>query len=409
MSEVHSLHLFEGYGIELEYMIVDRQKLAVMPVADRVLAARAGEIVAEVEAGPLCWSNELVLHVIELKTNGPAQSLGGLSDAFQAGVREVNDLLRGLGGQMMPTAMHPWMDPHRETLLWPHENSPIYDAYNRIFGCQGHGWANLQSTHINLPFTGDEEFGRLHAAVRLVLPLLPALAASSPVMDGRQNGLLDNRLEVYRKNQRKIPQITGRVIPEPVFSRSEYEAGIFAPIYQAVSPFDPEGILQHEWLNSRGAIARFDRNTIEIRVLDVQECPRADLAIVTAIVAVLQALVAERWSSYAKQRSWPIDPLAEIFEKTIALGENAPIDDPAFLKLFGYPEGAASAGTLWRHLVATLLPEGEAQQTLKTIIDQGPLARRIQRALGGDTSPAALHRVYGQLCQCLETGELFYA
>ena len=48
-----------------------------------------------------------------------------------------------------------------------------------------------------------------------------------------------------------------------------------------------------EWLNARGAIARFGRGTIEIRVLDVQECPQADLAICAAVVEVLQALVAE--------------------------------------------------------------------------------------------------------------------
>ena len=41
------LHLFEGYGIELEYMIVDRESLAVRPIADRVLEAAAGSILAD--------------------------------------------------------------------------------------------------------------------------------------------------------------------------------------------------------------------------------------------------------------------------------------------------------------------------------------------------------------------------
>ena len=50
-------------------------------------------------------------------------------------------------------------------------------------------------------------------------------------------------------------------------------------MYDDIAPLDPDAVLQHEWLNARGAIARFDRNTIELRVLDVQECPRADLAI----------------------------------------------------------------------------------------------------------------------------------
>ena len=39
------LRLFEGYGIELEYMIVDRASLAVAPLADRVLEAVLGETI----------------------------------------------------------------------------------------------------------------------------------------------------------------------------------------------------------------------------------------------------------------------------------------------------------------------------------------------------------------------------
>src|SRR5690606_432906 len=98
------LGLFEGYGIEIEYMIVDAGTLAVLPVTDQVLKALAGAFVNEAEAGALCWSNELALHVIELKTNGPAPSLDGLGARFQGDVERINGLLQGLGGRLMPTA-----------------------------------------------------------------------------------------------------------------------------------------------------------------------------------------------------------------------------------------------------------------------------------------------------------------
>ncbi len=174
------LRLFQGYGVELEYMVVDAETLQILPVVDRILESVAGTITSEVEMGPLAWSNELVLHVIELKTNGPAPTLEGLDALFQGDVARISEILEGMGGILLPTAMHPWMDPKTETTLWPHEYSPVYESYDRIFGCQGHGWSNLQSTHLNLPFGDDEEFGRLHASIRLLLPLLPALAASSP-------------------------------------------------------------------------------------------------------------------------------------------------------------------------------------------------------------------------------------
>ena len=52
----------------------------------------------------------------------------------------------------------------------------------------------------------------LHAAVRLVLPLLPAIPAASPVVNARVTGRLDNRIEMYCVNQARIPSITGQVI-----------------------------------------------------------------------------------------------------------------------------------------------------------------------------------------------------
>ena len=414
MKEGRGLHLFEGYGIELEYMIVAADRLTVLPVADRLLRAAAGETVSEVAVGPLYWSNELALHVIEFKTDGPVPALLGAADAFAAGVEAANRLLAPLGGRLMPSAMHPWMDPGRETRLWPHDNGPIYAAYNRIFGCSGHGWANLQSVHLNLPFRGDGEFARLHAAIRLLLPILPALAASSPFREGRATGFLDTRLDTYRSNQRRIPSLTGAVIPEPVYSRTSYRREILQRLYRDIAPLDPEGVLQHEWLNSRGAIARFERDTIEIRVLDVQECPAADLAVLAAVIAVLKALVDEKWQPLALQQRWPVAPLAAILETTVRCGEEALIDDVDYLAAFGFGRRQGRAGELWRHLVETLFPAGPVAEpavgrALAVILAQGPLARRLLTAAGENPSSAALRDLYRTLCVCLEEGEPFHA
>lgn len=410
MKSSGHLHLFAAYGVELEYMIVDPANLSVAPLADRILQAQAGKLSNEVEVGPLCWSNELVLHVIELKTNGPAESLHGLAEHFQQGVEAINQHLSKLGGMLMPGGMHPWMNPQHETRLWPHGDRSIYSAYNRIFGCQGHGWSNLQSTHLNLPFEGDKEFGQLHAAIRLFLPLLPALAASSPILDGHSSGLLDNRLCAYQQNQRKIGIITGSIIPEAVFTRKDYHQKILQPIYRAIAPFDPEAILQYEWLNSRGAIARFDRNAIEIRLLDVQECPAADLAIIELICAVLKALVDERWCSYAEQQSWSESVLAKGLLAAVEHGELAPIDDARYLSLFGFDGQRATMGELWQYLAAALRPDLVAKPglPLEVILNQGPLARRITSNTGNAPSREKLLETYARLCNCLARGEMYH-
>ncbi len=406
------LSLFTGTGVELEYMIVDAATLAVRPISDELIRAVTGAYQSDVERGEFCWSNELVLHVIELKTNGPAKSLGHLARGFQAEVNEVNRRLASLGARLMPTAMHPWMDPHAETRLWPHEYSAVYEAYNRIFGCQGHGWSNLQSLHLNLPFANDAEFAALHAAIRALLPILPALAASSPVMDARTTGWLDNRLAVYRTNSAKIPSLTGRVIPEPVFSEADYHREIFQRIYRDIAPHDPDGVLQDEFLNSRGAIARFGRGSIEIRVLDVQECPQADLAITELIVETLRALAAERWQSLECLRSRDTERLETIFLATAKDGEAATIGDPDYLKIFGWQRGASCTATdLWRWIAAELEMRSrlapDAVCALDLIFERGTLARRILRRLGGDCSRARLQETYGRLCDCLASGQQF--
>ena len=99
-----------------------------------------------------------------------------------------------------------------------------------------------------------------------------------------------NRLEVYRNSQQCIPSITGYVIPETVGSYQSYQEQVLQPMYQDIAPRDPRGVLRHEWLNSRGAIARFDRHAIEIRVADAQECPLADVAIAAAVSAAVESL-----------------------------------------------------------------------------------------------------------------------
>jgi gamma-glutamyl:cysteine ligase YbdK (ATP-grasp superfamily) len=397
--------LWEAFGVELEYMIVDQATLDVRPIADAVLRNDADEVVSDVERGTVDWSNELVLHVIELKTAEPAPSLQSLERHFQHEVVEINRRLGPRGARLMPTAMHPWMSPDREMRLWPHDCGPVYEAFHRIFDCRGHGWANLQSVHLNLPFRGDRQFGDLHAAVRLVLPLLPALAASSPVVERERTGWADNRMEAYRLNARRIPRVSGEVVPEACYTPEEYRRQILRPLYADVAPFDPGGVLQHEWLNARGAIARFERSTIEIRVLDVQECPAADLAICRACTRVLQALVEGRWSSRESQQNMPTEQLAEWFRRIVRAADQSVIDDPAWLACFGLPATPLAAGELWQRLCEQTQPAGGEDPVLSQILAHGPLARRIERALEHDACPLA--EVYRRLCDCLAEGRLF--
>jgi gamma-glutamyl:cysteine ligase YbdK (ATP-grasp superfamily) len=413
LSEHAALRLFEGFGIELEYMLVAAADLKVRPVADELLMSAGGSY-DDFERGAITWSNELAAHVIELKTSTPAATLGGLAAAFQQDVKYINTLLEPLEAKLLPTAMHPWMDPHAELRLWPHGDDVIYRAFDRIFDCRGHGWANLQSMHVNLPFADDREFAALHAAIRLVLPIIPGLAASSPFADGKASGLLDTRLEIYRNNSRRVPSVAGIVIPERLFTRREYEDGLLGRIYADLAPLDPDEVLRHEWVNSRGCIARFDRMAIEIRVVDVQECPLADLAVAAAVVSAVRGLVEEHWCSSREQRQWDERELAALLLDAVRDADRAVIDNRRFLESFGYPErGRAHIRDLWQHVVESLLAHqpsfAEWSSALTTILERGCLARRIMDATGPNPDRGTLYEVYARLAACLASGTLFAA
>lgn len=394
-------------------MIVDRNTFDIKPITDKLLFEIAGAYVNEVARGEIAWSNELVLHVVELKTNGPARNLTDLHHRFQNEVREINKILKSHDACLMPGAMHPWMDPDSEMKLWPHEYNPIYEAYNRIFDCRGHGWANLQSTHINLPFSNDAEFAKLHAAIRLVLPILPGIAASSPIAELKKQAQSDYRLEVYRSNSKRIPSVTGFVIPEAVFSEQEYNEQIFQRMYRDISPFDPNNILQDEWLNSRGAIARFDRGSIEIRVLDIQECPAADLAIVRIITDLLKLMVNERWCSLEEQKSWNEENLFRIFMSVVEQAERTVIERKDYLALFGLKAtDEVDVSSIWRQIFEELYEDEQVKADpvlgyLDKMIAHGTLSTRISGELSADFTKQDVSIICRRLCSCLEEGKLF--
>ena len=69
----------------------------------RCCSAAAGRKVSEVERGRFGWSNELVLHVVEIKNARPDPALEPLAAGFQAEVAAINALLQPMGARLMPT------------------------------------------------------------------------------------------------------------------------------------------------------------------------------------------------------------------------------------------------------------------------------------------------------------------
>ncbi len=413
--------IWERFGVEMEFMIVDRETLQVLPRADIPLGKdKDGNQLSDVEYDDIGLSNELVSHVLEFKCAHPKSTFDGLGKRFFHEIRRANKKLEKIGAMLLPSAAHPFMDP-AEMQLWPYDCNDIYQTYDRIFNCKGHGWANLQSTHLNLSFDGDDEFGELHAAIRLLLPLIPAIAASSPYLDSKYTGFKDARIEVYRHNQDKVPEIAGLVIPEKAYTYDEYNTQIFDKVKKAIAPYDPEHLLNHFFLNSRGAIARFDRGAIEIRLVDIQECPNADIAIVEMEVATLKAIANGRLfkpaagcapvtaKTYREMlRDFDTARLSEMLTQTSRDAENTVIDWPEFLAVFGM-SGKCTAGELWKHVFDIV--KGDLTEVSRNVMEQmlarGTLSSALYRALGDAPSRKDFVTEYKKLADCLAHNRLY--
>lgn len=420
---METFKIWERFGVEMEYMIVDRDTLQVLPRADVPLGKdKDGNQLSDTEYGDIGLSNELVSHVLEFKCAHPRSTFDGLGKHFQHEIRRANKKLEKINAMLLPSAAHPFMDP-AEKALWPYECKEIYDTYDRIFDCRGHGWANLQSTHLNLSFDGDDEFGELHAAIRIMLPLIPAIAASSPYLDGKFSGFLDARIETYRHNQDKIPSIAGKVIPEPVYTYDDYNRVIFDRIKKDIAPYDTEHLLNHFFLNSRGAIARFDRGAIEIRLVDIQECPNADIAIAELEIATLKAIACGRFCNaygikdYRKKlRNFDTDKLSNMLTAISKGAEDTVVDDVELLTLFDMdPAGDAgkksgvTAGDIWKHIFEVV--QGDLTEvshaTMQKMLRRGTLASALHKTLGDTPTHEAFVNEYKKLADCLAHNRLY--
>jgi carboxylate-amine ligase len=400
--------LFEVIGLELEYPVVDAE-LAPRCLVESAFRRYRGRPTSDIEFANVGFSNELAAHVFEIKTIRPKPSLALIEQQLTAGLARFARLLESeFGARLLPTGMHPFMRPE-DTELWRRAGRRIYRTYDRIFGIGGHGWLNVQASHVNLPFGTEAETMRLHTAIACLIPYLPALAASSPIYDGKIGPFVDNRLAFYRHNQRRIPTVTGSVVPEMVGSFREYRGRILKPIYRALDGVPDGHVLQHEWVNSRGAIIRFMRRAIEIRVLDVQECVRSDVAIALFVRGALQWLV-------DRLRDGELTPPAQTvlvhdFNTVIRDGSKAAVAAP-HLRSRGRPLGTARRvlEQLAEH-VAEHTPEAERVYLpiLQGRITRGSLSEQIAAAVrrhaarSGARRRGVIRDVYEELATCLRS------
>ncbi len=384
----------EVLGPEHEFSIVD-QELRPMPIVDKVIRMIKGRTVNQVVLDGSSFGKELQAHVAEFKADRPFTSPEAFESAMQHGVDKINRLLASdFDAALLGTGMHPFLQP-KEARIWPHRHRQIYDALDQIFNLRQHGWVNIQSFQLNLPYMTEKEGIELHNAVANLLPYLPAITASSPIYEYKVGSYLDNRLHFYALNQKEIPSIAGDIIPEYVGSFAEYRERVIgrysAELERAGAP---DYLRNKEWVNSRGAIIRFDRSAIEIRVMDEQECVKVDVALSCFIRCVLRAWISE--SSVLR----PHEELVKVLWSTARHGLEAEVSGRGGLTArdvcLDYLETAKKFATV---------SEKRYLDIVENRIVEGNLANRILRdvvgAAGVKNFRSVVLEIYNRLVECL--------
>ncbi|VVB72127.1 Glutamate--cysteine ligase [uncultured archaeon] len=270
-------------GTEHEYSINDKS-FRPLPISDKIIERVNGELQHEVSFAGILLSKELQKHVLELIPARPG-TLGFLEESLYHGLMELYRATNYQYG-FMGLGMHPLLTLD-QTSYWDHDEQEYYHAYDRLFNIHQHGWLNIQALQINIPYHGEEEMVANFNKIRSLMPYLVAISASSPMVEGKLTGYMDNRLVYYRQNQAQIPEICHNILPEKLNSAQDY-VQINRQIYKALKEQDAR-ILCREWVNSRGLIVRFTRQCLEVKAIDEQECLHSDMGVTAFLLALLRS------------------------------------------------------------------------------------------------------------------------
>ena len=232
-------------GVEEEFSILDPETLDLMP--------RFSELSTAAESDPILFegiTGELISSEIEIISGVGVD----LHDAL-ARQRERRGRLFALaaahGAALGATGTHPWAD---------YRAQPIIDTehYRRVEqGLKYVAWRNNTfSLHVHVGVRGIDRAVRVCDRLRGVLPLLLAISANSPYLDGQDTGLHSARTQSFTKSFPRcgVPDVFGgwnayrEYIEFLVRTRSIVE---FTQVWWSVRP-------------------HFSFGTVEVRICDAQ-------------------------------------------------------------------------------------------------------------------------------------------
>ena len=338
-------------GLEEEFAILDPVSLDLAPRFDELrdsAAERSPELQQQI-------TGELIASEIEIISGRGSD----LRDALERQRKLRRDLFAHAGAHgaaLGATGTHPWAD-YRE--------QPIIDTehYRRVEdGLKYVAWRNNTfSLHVHVGINGVDRAVRVCDRLRPVLPLLLALSASSPFLDGRLTGLHSTRSQIFT---RSFPRCG---VPDAFGSWAAYRDYVelllrtssiieFTQVWWSVRP-------------------HFAFGTVEVRICDAQTTAGES----DALAALIVACVAQALRDLDEGVPF-IDPPGRLIEENMWRAIRSGLDGRMvdFDRGVEYPSGQIAERLLaWTAPVRAeleidpQLPERNASQRQRALIDSG--------------------------------------
>jgi glutamate---cysteine ligase / carboxylate-amine ligase len=251
-------------GLEEEFALLDPTDLGLAPKFEELRdAAVPDPPLAESIAG------ELISSEIEIRS-GRGENL----EAARIAQRELRRRLFALAADhetaLGATGTHPWSDYREQRIIQTEHYRRVEDGLKYV------AWRNNTfSLHVHVGIRGVDRAVRVCDRLRPVLPVLLAISANSPFLDGRDSGLHSARTQTFTKS---FPRCG---VPDPFGSWDEFARYIEMLVAT-------RSIIEYTqvWWSIRPHLSF---GTVEVRICDAQ----ATAAESEALEALIFACVAQ--------------------------------------------------------------------------------------------------------------------
>jgi carboxylate-amine ligase len=343
-------------GVEEEYLLVDRDSLALAPAPDGLMEACQAKLGSQIAPEYLNCQIEIGSRV--------CGTIGEAREDLKRLRSTVADVAARYNLMPIAASCHPfgdWREQH-------HTKKERYDGLRKDLG-----WVVRRmlicGMHVHVGISDPDMRIDLMNQLRYFLPHLLALSASSPFWQGEDTGLASHRLSIFDN----LPR-TG--LPPQLDSWAQYD--------RSVDALTSIGVIEDSskiWWDLRPS-SRFP--TLESRICDVS--PRLEHALTLA--ALTQGLTRMLWRLATRNQRW------RLYDRFL-------IEENRWrAQRYGTAEGMIDFGQralvpfsqLAEELIELLEEDGEALQSLdeiagiRDILEGGTSAERQRRVFNGVTA-----------------------